>query len=125
VLQLYPENSEQLELITQQSMKAGFTGGLVVDYPNSTKAKKMFLCLFTGGGAPQKLPRGLGDESTMGQQQDHVAHSATRERVKRLREGKAPKKSRDWILEKKERRRRQGKEVRPDSKFTGRKRPKF
>jgi len=30
----------QLELITQQSMKAGFTGGLVVDFPNSTKAKK-------------------------------------------------------------------------------------
>jgi len=30
----------QLELITQQAMKAGFTGGLVVDYPNSSKAKK-------------------------------------------------------------------------------------
>ena len=30
----------QLELITQQAMKAGWTGGLVVDYPNSTKAKK-------------------------------------------------------------------------------------
>jgi hypothetical protein len=25
-------------MITTQSMKAGFTGGLVVDYPNSTKA---------------------------------------------------------------------------------------
>ena len=31
-----------------------------------------------------------------------------RERLKNMR-GKAPKKSRDWILEKKERRRRQGK----------------
>ena len=30
----------QLELLTQQAMRAGFTGGLVVDYPNSTKAKK-------------------------------------------------------------------------------------
>lgn len=45
-----------------------------------------------------------------------------RDRVKQLRSGKAPKKSRDWILEKKERRRRQGKETREDSKFTGRKR---
>jgi 18S rRNA (guanine1575-N7)-methyltransferase len=27
-------------MITQQAMKAGFTGGLVVDYPNSTRAKK-------------------------------------------------------------------------------------
>ena len=31
---------QQLELLTQQAMKCGFTGGLVVDYPNSTKAKK-------------------------------------------------------------------------------------
>ncbi len=40
VFQFYPENSHQIEMITSQSMKAGFTGGLVVDYPNSTKAKK-------------------------------------------------------------------------------------
>lgn len=36
--------------------------------------------------------------------------------------GKAPKKSRDWILAKKERRRRQGLETRPDTKYTARKR---
>ncbi|CAF97410.1 unnamed protein product [Tetraodon nigroviridis] len=36
VFQLYPENSEQLELITTQAMKAGFSGGMVVDYPNSS-----------------------------------------------------------------------------------------
>jgi hypothetical protein len=27
-------------------------GGLVVDYPNSTKAKKFFLVLMTGGSQP-------------------------------------------------------------------------
>ena len=43
--------------------------------------------------------------------------------MKQLRSGKAPKKTRDWILEKKERRRRQGRETREDSKYTGRKRP--
>ena len=43
VFQFYPENQYQIELITSQSMRAGFTGGLVVDYPNSTKAKKYFL----------------------------------------------------------------------------------
>nr|XP_054502899.1 probable 18S rRNA (guanine-N(7))-methyltransferase isoform X3 [Agelaius phoeniceus] len=37
-----------LELITAQAMRAGFTGGMVVDYPNSAKAKKFFLCLFVG-----------------------------------------------------------------------------
>ncbi len=66
-------------MITQQAMKAGFTGGLVVDYPNSTRAKKymimkkkkirfiwnfisrMFLCLFAGGQV-QQLPKGLTGE---------------------------------------------------------------
>lgn len=61
VFQFYPENSSQVELITSQAMKAGFTGGLVVDYPNSTKAKKFFLCLMTGGQQP--LPTALGVDS--------------------------------------------------------------
>ena len=61
VFQFYPENSSQVELITAQAMKAGFTGGLVVDYPNSTKAKKFFLCLMTGGQQP--LPAALGVDS--------------------------------------------------------------
>ncbi|KAK2169319.1 hypothetical protein LSH36_11g09002 [Paralvinella palmiformis] len=120
VLQLYPENSSQLELITQQAMRAGFTGGLVVDYPNSTKAKKMFLCLFSGGSV-QELPPGLGTDVNNADQSQHVAYSDKRERVKNMR-GKPPKKSRDWILEKKERRKRQGKDVRADSKYTGRRR---
>jgi len=46
VLQFYPEDPQQMELVTSSAMKCGFTGGLVIDYPNSTKAKKYFLCLF-------------------------------------------------------------------------------
>lgn len=34
----------QMELITQQAMRAGFMGGVLVDYPNSTKAKKYVRC---------------------------------------------------------------------------------
>ncbi|XP_050408268.1 probable 18S rRNA (guanine-N(7))-methyltransferase [Patella vulgata] len=120
VFQLYPENSAQLELITCQAMKAGFTGGLVVDYPNSTKAKKMFLCLFTSGGNCT-LPKGLGTDVS----DDQVAYSDKRVTFGKLK-GKSAKKSRDWIIEKKERRRRQGRDTRPDSKYTGRKRkPRF
>lgn len=123
VLQLYPENSEQLELITAQAMRAGFTGGMVIDYPNSAKAKKFFLCLFVG--ASGTLPKGLGTECADGEE----IHQAkfTQERIRfRNAKGKSVKKSRDWILEKKERRRRQGKEVRADTKYTGRKRrPQF
>ncbi|KAL5016732.1 hypothetical protein ScPMuIL_006321 [Solemya velum] len=45
-------------------MKAGFIGGLVIDLPKSTKAKKIFLCSFAGG-ASQQLPKGLGTETTI------------------------------------------------------------
>lgn len=58
VFQFYPENAQQIEMITSQAMKAGFYGGLVVDYPNSARAKKYFLVLMTGG-SPQ-LPQALG-----------------------------------------------------------------
>lgn len=30
----------QMQLVTAQAMKAGFSGGLVIDFPNSSKAKK-------------------------------------------------------------------------------------
>merc|ERR1712106_1086663 len=113
VFQFYPENDAQCELIIAQAMKAGFTGGLVVDYPNSSKAKKIYLVLMLGGA--QQLPTGLNN----GPEQQTQALYQRRERMKHMR-GKAPKK--DWIQKKKERRRKQGKDVRADSKFTGRKR---
>lgn len=115
VFQFYPENSAQIEVITTQATKAGFYGGVVVDFPNSTKAKKFYLVLMTGG--PAVLPRALGvnDAETV------VAYTSRRDRLRQVR-GKPLKKSKDWIIEKKERRRKQGKEVAGDSKYTGRKR---
>ncbi|KAI0987138.1 hypothetical protein GJ496_001714 [Pomphorhynchus laevis] len=105
VFQFYPENSSQIELLTNQAVRAGFTGGLVIDFPNSTKAKKLFLCLFAGGRL-QSLPEGLTDNI---------------EKCKKKR--KPQKKSREWILAKKERWRRKGRDnVRPDTKYTGRRR---
>lgn len=37
--------------------RAGFTGGLVVDYPNSTKAKKYYLCLSFEHGYKTPAPK--------------------------------------------------------------------
>ena len=48
VLQFYPENEQQIELVSAVAQRCGFTGGLVVDFPNSTKAKKYYLTLFAG-----------------------------------------------------------------------------
>ncbi|XP_048225113.1 probable 18S rRNA (guanine-N(7))-methyltransferase [Perognathus longimembris pacificus] len=118
VLQLYPENSEQLELITTQATKAGFTGGVVVDYPNSARAKKFYLCLFSG--PLTSLPKGLTENQDTAQATEsafthlRLPHRTSRRAVVR--------KSREWVLEKKARRRRQGKDVRPDTQYTGRKR---
>ena len=41
VLQFYPANKHQANLIVQHATNAGFSGGLVVDYPHSTRAKKV------------------------------------------------------------------------------------
>jgi hypothetical protein len=65
--EIYDLHDFQVEMIMGSAMKAGFSGGLVVDYPNSTKAKKYFLCLFagssggTGAQQQQTLPKGLED----------------------------------------------------------------
>lgn len=102
-------------MITNQAMRAGFYGGVVVDFPNSTKAKKYYLVLMTGGA--QQLPAALGTEEDSNQ----IPYSRKRELTKGIR-GQNVKKSRDWILHKKERRRQQGNDARADSKYTGRKR---
>lgn len=96
-------------------MRAGFYGGVVVDFPNSTKAKKYYLVLMTGGS--QQLPAGLGTT----EEDNQIPYSKKREMTKDIR-GKSLKKSKDWILAKKEKRRKLGLETRADSKFTGRKR---
>lgn len=102
-------------MITAQAMRSGFSGGVVVDFPNSAKAKKYYLVLMTGG--VQQLPEALGAETSS----DQIPYSKKRDMIKNIR-GKNVKKSRDWILQKKERRRQQGNETREDSKYTGRKR---
>ena len=38
--QFYPDNPEQVDMITKAALVSGFTGGIVIDFPNSTKAKK-------------------------------------------------------------------------------------
>ncbi|XP_059050272.1 probable 18S rRNA (guanine-N(7))-methyltransferase [Achroia grisella] len=116
VFQFYPENESQIELLTTQAMKAGFYGGVVIDYPNSAKAKKFFLVLMTGGAA--SLPKALGTEEA----EDNLQVKYARREATRNARGKALKNTRAWLLEKKERRRKQGKETKPDTKYTGRKR---
>lgn len=119
VLQFYPETAEQAVLISETATKVGFTGGIVVDYPNSAKAKKHYLVLsFDRAG---KKPVNIEQE-----QQEHVsvAGIARKENKKKI----APRKkkgvkTKEWILHKKSTQRQKGKDVRPDTKYTARRRP--
>lgn len=96
------------------AMKAGFQGGLVVDYPNSKKAKKFFLCLFTGGENTSRrveLPQALTGEPVDDDEGDNIGrvkfekHRAkdVNGRGERGKKRTHPKEaSKDWIIRKKE-----------------------
>lgn len=76
---------------------------MVVDYPNSKKARKVFLVLFVGGGGPsQQVPEGLQGEEQ--QEEGKVQFERRREREnRRVKSGKKKGlKDKDWILKKKE-----------------------
>lgn len=125
VFQFYPESDDQVTFIMSFATRAGFGGGLCVDYPNSSKKKKFYLILFAGqseGSTSKKLPAiptGLGLDGA-----DKVAYERKRERGAKSKSGKRKNvKDIDWILKKKDLYRARGKEGVPrDSKFTGRSR---
>ena len=81
-------------------MKAGFGGGIVVDYPNSKKARKVFLCLFVGGGGAQQVPQGLEGEEVEDDAQ--AKFEKRREKFKGKDKKRKGIKDKDWILRKKE-----------------------
>jgi 18S rRNA (guanine1575-N7)-methyltransferase len=119
ILQFYPETSEQAVIIAQAASKVGFAGGIVVDYPNSSKAKKYYLCLSFERTFKMPTAMGVGESSgvEVGSRQRQVPERRSN-KPQRL----APK-SAEWIKNKKDQRRKAGKEVKSDSKFSGRKRP--
>ncbi|XP_031474395.1 18S rRNA (guanine-N(7))-methyltransferase RID2 [Nymphaea colorata] len=128
-LQLYPENQAQLEMITTAAMAAGFAGGLVVDYPHSTRAKKYFLCLICGPPSiTTTLPKAKGEhgescsEEGSSDEDDGTVNVAERRRPRKKQKITKKGKGREWLLKKKEQMRRKGHTVPPDTRYTGRKR---
>ncbi|KAG7966120.1 hypothetical protein I3843_08G034000 [Carya illinoinensis] len=134
VFQLYPENLAQRELILSFAMRAGFAGGMVVDFPHSTKRRKEYLVLTCGPPSiSTSVPKGKGedgescseDESSDDEAEQTVCISdrhRPRKKQKLTRKGKG----REWILRKKEQKRRRGDELPLDTKYTARKRkPRF
>ncbi|GAA5848380.1 hypothetical protein JCM5353_004880 [Sporobolomyces roseus] len=133
VFQFYPEGDEQVRFIMSQATKAGFGGGLCVDYPNSSKKKKFYLILFAGqpivGGKPQPIavPQGLTDAP-----QPKVSYEKQRAQMQKHKSrgkkgSKGDKGTTEWVKRKKELYRTRGKaDVPRDSKYTARSRkPRF
>ncbi|KIJ25116.1 hypothetical protein M422DRAFT_38912, partial [Sphaerobolus stellatus SS14] len=132
IFQFYPTSDSQITMCSTIARRAGFGGGVIVDYPNSKKARKVFLCLFvgsghySGNGATAEVPRGLEAEGDMDVDGNEAVFERRREREKKRASSKRKNvKSidKDWILKKKDLYRQRGKEDVPrDSKYTGRKR---
>ncbi|PWN51518.1 putative BUD23-protein [Violaceomyces palustris] len=138
VFQFYPESDEQVKFIMTFATKAGFGGGLVVDFPNSRKAKKFYLVLWVGGEmavgpngetAKQELPQALmheheGEAGSSGPTSvKYEKRRSDRSKVKGKGKKKSGESTKDYILRKKELYRKRGKEDVPkDSRYTGRKR---
>lgn len=125
VLQFYPETAEQSILISETATRVGFTGGVVIDYPNSAKAKKHYLVLSFDKGQSQKKNQTL---AALRSDPEHVTVSSAASRARNHKKKMVPRKkkgvkTKEWILHKKESQRKKGKNVRPDTKFTARRRP--
>lgn len=125
VFQFYPSSDDQVQLITNCAQKAGFGGGLVVDYPNSKKARKMYLCLMVG---QQEIPQGLEEEHAAANSHDKreeikMERRRRRENISKKKQSNKNLTGKEWIMKKKELYRTRGKEGVPrDSKYTARKR---
>ncbi|KAK9105366.1 hypothetical protein Scep_022210 [Stephania cephalantha] len=129
VFQVYPESVAQRELITSFAMRAGFSGGVVVDYPHSTKRRKEFLVLTCGPpSVSTALPTGkVEDEESCSDASSDDGDERTvsiSERHRPTKKRKLTKKvrGRQWVLQKKEQMRKKGNIVPPDTKYTARKR---
>jgi 18S rRNA (guanine1575-N7)-methyltransferase len=69
------------------------------------------------------IPQGIEGEDPLEEEEEQVSYFKKRAEMKKNKDGKVSYKSKEWIKNKKERQKRQGKDTRDDSKYTGRKRP--
>ncbi|GAB2215315.1 hypothetical protein Drorol1_Dr00019698 [Drosera rotundifolia] len=130
VLQVYPENLDQRQLILTSAMRAGFAGGVVVDYPHSSKSRKEYLVLTCGPPSlsASSVPNGIGedggssDEDVSDDEETQVISAGDRQRPRKRQKLNWKVRGREWILNKKEQMRRKGNVVPADTKYTGRKR---
>ena len=118
VLQIYPRDSAQREMISSAAVKAGFGVGLLED-AGGTKNAKLYLVCVVGGGDVTGVVQGM----------EGVDVEDSRKSKNKTARRMAPqdvKGTKAWITRKKDQMQRKGKVTKADSKYTGRKRkPRF
>jgi 18S rRNA (guanine1575-N7)-methyltransferase len=130
VLQVYPESLVQRELILGFAMRAGFAGGVVVDYPHSTKKRKEYLVLTCGPPslttatpkAKVEDEESCSEDESSGDEENQTVCISDRHRPRKKQRITKKGKGRDWVLKKKEQLRKKGNHVPLDTKYTARKR---
>lgn len=130
VLQVYPENVAQRELILGFAMRAGFSGGVVVDFPHSTRSRKEYFVLTCGPPSlSTAVPKAKGedgescsDDESSGDEENQTVSISDRHRPRKKQKITKKGRGREWILKRKEHMRRKGNTVPPDTKYTARKR---
>ncbi|XP_076907694.1 18S rRNA (guanine-N(7))-methyltransferase RID2-like [Bidens hawaiensis] len=130
VFQLYPENNAQRELILNYAMRAGFAGGVVIDYPHSSKKRKEYLVLTCGPPSESTAtPSAKGedgnsssDDESSGDEENQTVSISDRNRPRKKQKITKKGKRRSWVLQKKEKMRSKGNVVPLDTKYTARKR---
>lgn len=123
--QFYPADKDQLELISNAAIKSGFSGGCIIDYPNSALSKKYYLILSTAhqGKMEIKMVEGLQEgESDDEDGQGKKKINRKKKIRKGLKNGKFEYKSKLWILDKKEKLIKKGTKDIKESKYSGRRR---
>lgn len=129
VFQVYPESIAQRELILGSAMRAGFAGGVVVDFPHSSKSRKEYLVLTCGPpSVSTAVPKAKGEdgesssEDSSGDEDNQTVSISDRHRPKKKQKLNRRGKGREWVMRKKDQMRRKGNVVPPDTKYTARKR---
>ncbi|TID29941.1 hypothetical protein CANINC_001452 [Pichia inconspicua] len=117
--QFYPANEDQTIQITSAAKVAGFQCGVVVDEPESKRKRKHYLVLQAGASDRPLNIDGMSIED-MTKSKKNESSKLSKKRAKALETKK------EYILRKKALNEKRGKDVRNDSRFTGRaRRPRF
>ncbi|KAI9665023.1 MAG: hypothetical protein M1821_006471 [Bathelium mastoideum] len=118
VCQFYPRDRAQREMVTGAAVRAGFGAGLLID-DEGTKSEKTYLVLSVGGGDITGVIGGLEGEIEV---EDQRRRARERGKVSGRQKAAMVKGSKAWILKKKDQAERKGMVVKPNSRYTGRKR---